>query len=82
MVIKERYFHKFVDDIMKDGVERSTSSIIEELKESMSAKDIHGRNRSGFNVPLTRKLCYYLRINDQYVHIDKHTKLARWRKVS
>ena len=66
---------------MEDGLERSSAAIIEQLKESMSAKDIHGRNRSGHYVPQIGILSYYLRINKQYVHIDKDTRHARWKMV-
>jgi len=80
MSFRKRVFHKFVDDIMEDGQERSTSSIIELLKDTMGGKDKYGRNRTAFNVPLQRKLSYYLRINNEYIHLDRGTRQARWVK--
>tara|TARA_R110000744_G_scaffold34094_4_gene79714 strand:+ start:365 stop:628 length:264 start_codon:yes stop_codon:yes gene_type:complete len=82
MVYKEKYFNKFVDEIMSDGVERFSSAIIELLKESMSSNCPEGRNRTGHYVPQMRVLTYYLRISDKYILIDKGTGTARWKKVN
>ena len=82
MVYKRKYWNKFVDEVMLDGSERSTSSIIELLKESMSKKCPEGRSRTGHFVPQVRMLSYYLRINKNYIHIDKDTNRSRWKKVN
>tara|TARA_R110002073_G_scaffold324073_1_gene501818 strand:+ start:414 stop:662 length:249 start_codon:yes stop_codon:yes gene_type:complete len=81
MAYKEKYFNKFVDEIMSDGVERTNPTIIELLKDSMSKKCPEGRSRSGHYVPLSRVLSYYLRISGKYILIDKNTAKARWKKV-
>ena len=66
---------------MKDGKERTVGAIIDRLKDDMSGKDKYGRNRSANNVPIWRVLVYYLRINGEYIHLDKDTRKARWVRV-
>tara|TARA_R110002074_G_scaffold367595_1_gene541673 strand:- start:167 stop:415 length:249 start_codon:yes stop_codon:yes gene_type:complete len=81
MAYKKKYWNKFVDEIMEDGNTRSNGTIIELLKVSMTKKCPEGRSRSGHFVPQVRVLSYYLRINDNYINIDKGTPNSRWKKV-
>ena len=80
MVSKKKYFHKFVDKIMDDGEERSSAEIIDKLKTTMVQKDKYGRNRSRRYIPLQRELCYYLKINGQYSHLNIGTRQASWKR--
>lgn len=79
--MKKKYFHKFVDEVMEDGIERSSASIIDKLKISMGGESIHGRIRSGQFVPQMSILTYYLRVNKQYIHLDANTRKSRWKRV-
>ena len=79
--MKEKYFYKFVDELMKDGKERNSACIIENLKVSMSTIDVHGRSRVGRYVPVQRRLTYYMRINKNYVHLNKDTRNPTWKMV-
>ena len=76
--MKKRYFHDFVDEIMKDGKVRSPPAIIDILNVTMCTKDNNGRNRVGFYIPCQRGLSYYLKVNNLY-NIVSNARIKTWK---
>lgn len=74
---KSKYWHKHVDDIMADGIQRSAASIVSALYDIVTTRNNQGAVRTGKNIPGAGAVAYYMKINKEYVNVGNYEWVRR-----
>jgi len=75
IVLKSKWWHKLVDEIMLDGKPRTSEQIKLIIREGL-----YERKRVGRYLPSSRSIGHYLKSTGKYIKgvVKGHTKLKTW----